>query len=33
MKIQLKIKRIRDVSMPAYQTKGSAGMDLRAAVD
>ena len=33
MKIQLKIKRIRDVSMPAYQTEGSAGMDLRAAVD
>ena len=33
MKIKLKIKRIRDVSMPAYQTEGSAGMDLRAAVD
>ena len=33
MKVKLKIHRIRDVSMPAYQTAGSAGMDLRAALD
>ena len=33
MKVQLKIHRVRDVDLPAYQTEGSAGMDLRAAVD
>jgi len=35
--IQLKIKRIsekfNDISLPNYATKGSAGMDIRAAVD
>ena len=34
MKIALKIKLIRDgVDLPAYQTEGSAGMDLHAALD
>lgn len=35
--IQLKIKRIsekfNDISLPNYATKGSAGMDIRAAID
>lgn len=35
--IQLKIKRIsekfNDISLPSYATKGSAGMDIRAAVE
>ena len=35
--IQLKIKRIsekyKDISLPNYATKGSAGMDIRAAID
>ncbi len=33
MNIELKIKRIRDVPMPKYQTIGSAGMDLHACID
>ncbi len=33
MKIELKIKRIRDVQMPKYQTAGSAGLDLHACLD
>ena len=33
MKVSLKIRRLRDVQLPAFQTQGSAGMDLRAALD
>jgi len=34
-RVQIKVKRLgkqRDISLPAYETQGSAGMDLRAAV-
>lgn len=33
MKVSLKIRRLRDVQLPAFQTQGSAGMDLRAVLD
>lgn len=31
--MQVRIKRLKDVPMPAYATSGSAGMDLSAAID
>lgn len=31
--MQIRIKRLKDVPMPAYATSGSAGMDLSAAID
>ena len=31
--MDIKVKRLRDVPLPAYQTAGAAGMDLVAAID